>query len=75
MKDVENSPFLRQFELVSLFAYRVYHLKMTKELGFQLAIPLSFEVFAIQPNLITRCIASGLDSFIIAPFLKLLCMV
>ena len=46
MKNVVNSPFLKQFEIVSLFAYWVQHIKKTKKLGFQLAVPLGFEMLA-----------------------------
>ena len=52
MKDVINPPYLRQFELISLFAYWVKYLKKTKKLGFQLAILLSSKMLAIQLNLV-----------------------
>ena len=75
MKDVVNSPFLGQFELVSLFAYRVQYSKKTEKLGFQLAIPLSFEVLATQPYFVAWGIALWLDTFIMGSLLKLLRMV
>ena len=72
MKDVVNFLFLGQFELVSLFAYRVKHSKKTEKLGFLLAIPLGFEVFAIQPDLVAWGKASWLDIFIVGSLLKFL---
>ena len=72
MKDVVNPPFLRQFELVSLFAYWVLYSKRTEKLGFQLAILLSSEVLATQPDLVARGIALRLDSFIVGLLLKFL---
>ncbi len=48
---------------------------MVKELGLKLAILFGFNVFAIQPNFITKNIALGLHNFVIGLFLKLLSMV
>ena len=48
---------------------------MTKKLGFQLAILLSFEVLATQPYLVASGVASWLDTFIVGSILKLLCVV
>ena len=45
-----------------------------KEFGFQFPILFGFDVFAIQPNLITGGIAFRLDAFIVGLFLKLLSM-
>ena len=47
-------------------------LKKDWKLGFQLAIPLSSEVFATQPNLVTQGIALRLDSLIVGLLLKFL---
>ena len=75
MKDVVNPSFLRQFELVSLFAYWVQYSKKTKNLGFQVAIPLSFEMLATQPYFVAWGVALWLDTFIVGLLLKLLCVV
>ena len=47
-------------------------MKKTEKLGFQLAIPLSSEVLATQPDLVARGIASKLDSLIVGSLLKFL---
>ena len=47
-------------------------MKKTKKLGFQLAIPLNFEMFATQPDLIAWDIASRLEPLIVSLFLKFL---
>ena len=46
--------------------------KKAKKLGFQLVIPLSFEVFATQPDLVDRDIALRLDFLIVSSLLKFL---
>ena len=50
-------------------------LEWPKELCFQLPVSFGLDVFAIQPNFITRSIAPRLDAFIVGPFLKFLGMV
>ena len=50
-------------------------MKKTKKLGFQLAIPLSFEVLATQPDFVARDIALKLYSLIMDLLLKFLDMV
>ena len=70
-----NPLFLRQFKLVSLFIYRVQHLKKTKKLSFQLTIPLSFEVSTTQLDFIVKSIALKLDFLIVGLLLHFLCMI
>ena len=72
MKNVVNPLFFGQFELISLFVYWVLYSKRTEQLGFQLAIPLSFEILAIQPDLVSWGIALVLVPFIINLLLKFL---
>ena len=64
--------FPQQFEFVDLFIYWVQNSKRSKELCFQLPILFGLNVFAVQPNFITRNIAPRLDAFIISPLLKFL---
>ena len=47
-------------------------MKKTEKLGFQLTIPLSFEMLAIQPDLIAWGVASWLNTFIVSLLLKFL---
>ena len=46
----------------------------SKKLVLKLFVPLHFDVFAIQSDLLARSIASALDSFIVGSLLQLLCM-
>ena len=46
-----------------------------KKLCLQLPVLFSLDIFAIQPNFITRSIAFRLNAFIVGPFLKFLGMV
>ena len=41
---------------------------MTKELGLEFSILLCLDVFAVQPNLLSRSIALGLHAFIMCSF-------
>ena len=50
-------------------------MKKIEKLGFQLAIPLSFEVFATQLDLVAQSIALKLDSLIMGSLLKFLGMI
>ena len=58
--------------LVSLLSSRMEHLERPKELYLQLAVPLGFDKFTIQPNLLARSVALRLDSLIVGSFLQFL---
>ncbi len=49
-------------------------LERSKEFAFELLVPLCFDVFAIQPDLLARSIASTLYSLVIGSLLQFLCM-
>ena len=55
-----------------MLVYWVQHSKRPEKLDFQLAIPLRFEVFAAQPDLIAQGIALELYSFIVGLAFKAL---
>lgn len=57
MKNIINFIFSKQFKFISLFAYQIYYLKKTQELGFKLVILLGFEVFATQSDFVIKDIA------------------
>ncbi len=46
----------------------------SKKLALELFIPLCFDVFAIQLDILARSIAMALYSFVIGSFLQLLCI-
>ena len=46
-----------------------------KELCLQLPVLFDLDIFAIQPNFITKGIALRLDAFLVGPFLKILCII
>ncbi len=46
----------------------------SKKFGLKLFVPLHFDVFAIQLDLLARSIATALYSFVIGSFLQFLCM-
>ncbi len=46
----------------------------SKKLALELLVPLRFDVFAIQPDLLARSIAMALYSFVMGSFLQLLYM-
>ncbi len=46
----------------------------SKKLALKLLVPLCFDVFAIQPDLLTWSIATALYSLVICSFLQLLCV-
>ncbi len=46
----------------------------SKKLALELLVPLRLDVFAIQPDLLARSIATALYSLIMGSFLQLLCM-
>ncbi len=46
----------------------------SKELALEFFVPLCFDVFAIQPDLFARSIATALYSLIMGSFLQLLCV-
>ena len=54
--------------------YWMADLKGSKKLILELSVPLYFNVFAIQPDLLARSIASALDSFIMGSFMQFLYM-
>ena len=63
-----------QFEFVSLATHKVQNLKRPKELCLQLLIVFDFDIFAIQPNRLTKSITSRLSFFLIGLFLQFLGM-
>ncbi len=46
----------------------------SKELALELLVPLRFDVFAIQPELLARSIATALYFLVIGSLLQLICM-
>ena len=70
-----NSPFFMKFQLVFLLPDRMEHLERPKELRFQLLVPLSLDILAVQPNFLARGVALRFDSLIISLFLKFLGMI
>ena len=70
-----NLPLFRKLYFVGLLTNRKEDLKQFKKLCFQLPVLFGFDIFAIQPNFITRGIASRLDALIISLFLKFLAMI
>ena len=67
-----DPPLFRQFEFVGLAIYRVQNSKMPKKLRLQLPITFSFDIFAVQPNLLAQSITSRLSFFIMNSFLQFL---
>ncbi len=57
-----------------LVFYYMEDLEGSKKFAFELLVPLRFDVFAIQPDLFTRSVASALYSLIMGFFLQLLCV-
>ncbi len=49
-------------------------LKRFKKLALKLFVPLHFDIFAIQLDLLTRIIAMTLHSFVMGSLLQFLCM-
>ena len=62
----------RQFKFIGLATHRVQNLKSLKELRLQLPIAFDFDIFAVQPNFLTRSVTFRLNSFIVGSFLQLL---
>ncbi len=50
-------------------------LEGSKKLALEIFIPFYFDVFAIQPDLLARSVATALNSFSMGLLLQLLCMV
>ena len=50
-------------------------MERSEELGIKLPVAFGFDVFAIQPNFVTGCIAPRFDAFIVSSLLKLLSVV
>ena len=72
MKNIVDSSSPRYLKLVSLFCYRVKDLKWPKEFRFKFPILFGFDVFAIQPDFVTRDIAFWLCTLIVHLLLKIL---
>ena len=70
-----NSLISQKLQLINLLPDKMEHLKRPKELYLQLAILLSLDILAIQPNFLAEDIASKLDSFIVSLFLEFLSIV
>ena len=64
----------RQFEFVGLATQQVQNSKRPKELRLQLLITFSFDIFAVQPNLVAETITSRLSSIIVDLLLQFLSM-
>ena len=47
-------------------------MERSKEHGFMLLVAFGFDLFVIQPNFVTKCVALRLDVSIVSLFLKLL---
>ena len=75
MKNIMDSPLLRELQLVCLFPDRIEDLERPKELCLQLLVAFGLDIFAIQPNFFTRGIAPRFYSLIVSSFLKFLGMV
>ena len=48
------------------------HLEWPEKFGFKLSIPFRLDMLAIQPDLLTQCVAPGLHSFVMSSFLEVL---
>ena len=53
----------------------MYDSEQSKKLRFQLSVLFDLNVFAIQPNFVTKGMASRLNVFVVGPFLKFLSLV
>ncbi len=49
-------------------------LEDSKKLALELLVPLCFDVFAIQPDILARSVASALNSLVMGFFLQFLCI-
>ena len=67
-----DPPSFRQFEFIDLVTHQVQNSKRPKELCFQLLIAFGFDIFVVQPNLLTESVTFRLSSFIIGSFLQFL---
>ena len=54
---------------IYLFSYCMKDLEGSKKFVFKLLIPLSFDVFAIQPDILARSIVTAFYFFLIGFFL------
>ncbi len=62
-------PLCKQLQLVCLFPYCMEDSEGYKKLAFKLLVPLRFDVFAIQPDFLTRSIATTFYSLVMGSFL------
>ncbi len=69
-----NPPLLQKLYFVSLLAHQMQYPKKSHEFSLEFLIPLGFDVSAIQPNFVTRGIASRLHMLIVISLLKFLCI-
>ncbi len=67
-------PLGRQLQFVHLLSYYIEDLAGSKKLALELLVPLQFDVFAIQPDILAQSIVMALYSLIIDSLLQLLCM-
>ena len=74
MENVIDPPSFWQFEFVGLATHWVQNSKRSKELRLQLLIAFGFDIFAVQPNLLSGSVTSRLSSFIVGLFLQFLGM-
>ena len=65
-------PLFWQYKFISLATHWVQDSKRPKEFHLQLLIAFSFDIFAIQLNLLAESITSRLSLFIIGSFLQFL---
>ena len=71
-KKPDSRALIDDLILTLLHRPRYYKLSPPCTLCLKLPVLFGLDVFAIQPNFITRGIAPRLDAFIVGPFLKFL---
>ena len=72
MENVIDLSSFCQFEFVGLAIYWVQNSKRPKKFCLQLLITFCFDIFAVQPNFLTKNINSRLRFFIVSSFLQFL---